>query len=120
MIKGPPSMHQNKGNAVAKSQVVEILVVTQNAESGNCRNRATVSANWRTFYSTESTETGWTLGLAKPDRPVTRVDRQRLPATVHFPVDLRFAEAAFHGHRNPQADVPVVRAGVDIRLQVGG
>src|SRR5579863_3840654 len=56
--------------------------------------------------------------FAQPNRPVTGVNCQCLPAAIHFAVQLRVAKGAFHGHGNSQTDMPVVRAGVNIGLQV--
>src|SRR6202035_566123 len=50
---------------------------------------------------------------------VAGVHRQRLASTVHFAVDLGVLEGALHRQRNAQADVPIVGAGVDVRLQIG-
>jgi len=41
------------------------------------------------------------------------------PPPFIFPVS-RIAERSFHGHGNLQADVAVIRAGIDVGLQVRG
>src|SRR5579871_5884394 len=60
------------------------------------------------------------LGFAQPDGAVAGVDGDCLAAAIHFAVDLRDAERALDGHRNTEADVAIVRAGVDVGLQVAG
>src|SRR5580693_9037906 len=57
-------------------------------------------------------------GFAKPDRSISGVDRQGLPPAVHLSVYLRIAECSFHSYRNTQADVAVIGAGINVRLQV--
>src|ERR1700674_708703 len=59
------------------------------------------------------------LAFAQPDRAITRMDGQRLAATVHLAMNLRIAKRSFHGDRDTQADVAVASAGIDIRLEVG-
>jgi hypothetical protein len=61
---------------------------------------------------------GIALTLAQPNRAITGVNRQRLAAPIHFAVNLRIAEGSFHSNGDPQADVPVARAGVDVGLKV--
>ena len=59
------------------------------------------------------------LALAQPDRAVTRMDGQRLPAAVHFAVHFRILKCSLYGNRDTQADVAVAGAGVDVRLEIG-
>src|ERR1700730_7243871 len=59
------------------------------------------------------------LAFAQSDRAITRMDGQRLAATVHLAVNLRIAKRSFHGDRDTQADVASASAGIDIRLEVG-
>src|SRR6266513_6248313 len=58
------------------------------------------------------------LAFAQPDRAITRVNRQGLPAAVHLAVHFRILECSLDGNRDTQADVAVAGAGVDIRLEI--
>ena len=43
---------------------------------------------------------------------------QRLSSAIHLSVYLRIAKAALHCHRHTQADVPVTRTRINVRLKV--
>ena len=58
------------------------------------------------------------LALAEPNGAVAGMHGQGLASTVHFPVDFGVLEGALNGQRDAKADVPVIRAGVNVRLQV--
>ena len=47
------------------------------------------------------------------------MNRQGLPAAVHFAVHFRILECSLDGNRDTQADVAVAGAGIDIRLEIG-
>ncbi len=52
------------------------------------------------------------------NRSISGSHNNRRPAAVHLSINPRRAERAFDGHRNIQADMPVLRAGIDIRLHL--
>src|SRR6516164_819285 len=58
------------------------------------------------------------LTLAEMNGTVSGANCQGLAAAVHLSVDLRGTERSFNCYGESQADVPVVRACVDVGMQV--
>src|SRR5271166_5371818 len=60
------------------------------------------------------------LAFVQVDRAVTGPNYDGRTAAIHLAVDPRRAKCSFHCHWNVQADVPVVRPGIDVGPDLAG